>query len=205
MALRKNNCSTKNNISINEYIKVKYNPYTYEFTLLESSIPQIENSKINLIINKNKEKAFQFWYKEFINSIFEELNSKTFKIVFNGRNDEFLDLKEEVDYLNLNGWNIKLELIQFKENSHILNDLQKYIDNISKEAPEELKKEIEDKKALEEFEIAKNSEAEVSIIATMSSGKSTLLNAILGKEILPSKNEACTATICRIKDNKNIP
>lgn len=205
MALRKNNCSTKNNISINEYIKVKYNPYTYEFTLLESSIPQIENSKINLIINKNKEKAFQFWYKEFINSIFEELNSKTFKIVFNGRNDEFLDLKEEVDYLNLNGWNIKLELIQFKENSHILNDLQKYIDKISKEAPEELKKEIEDKKALEEFEIAKNSEAEVSIIATMSSGKSTLLNAILGKEILPSKNEACTATICRIKDNKNIP
>lgn len=33
----------------------------------------------------------------------------------------------------------------------------------------------------------------VCVMATMSSGKSTFLNAILGEEILPEKNEACTA------------
>lgn len=31
------------------------------------------------------------------------------------------------------------------------------------------------------------------VVATMSSGKSTLINALLGKEILPSSNRACTA------------
>ena len=31
------------------------------------------------------------------------------------------------------------------------------------------------------------------VMATMSSGKSTLINALLGQQILPSRNEACTA------------
>src|SRR5699024_7103687 len=33
-----------------------------------------------------------------------------------------------------------------------------------------------------------------------SSGKSTLINALLGKKLMPSKNEACTATITEILD-----
>ncbi len=40
----------------------------------------------------------------------------------------------------------------------------------------------------------------VAVIATMSSGKSTTLNAMLGVPLLPSKNEACTATVCEIED-----
>lgn len=40
----------------------------------------------------------------------------------------------------------------------------------------------------------------VAVVATMSSGKSTLLNAMLGASVLPSKNEACTAIITRMVD-----
>ena len=40
----------------------------------------------------------------------------------------------------------------------------------------------------------------VAVIATMSSGKSTTLNAMLGVSLLPSMNEACTATIYKIDD-----
>ena len=43
----------------------------------------------------------------------------------------------------------------------------------------------------------------IMMIATMSSGKSTLINAILGGELLPSKNEACTAVISKIFHVKN--
>ena len=43
---------------------------------------------------------------------------------------------------------------------------------------------------------------EVFAIATMSAGKSTLINALLSKKLLPSSNEACTATITKII-NKN--
>lgn len=41
------------------------------------------------------------------------------------------------------------------------------------------------------------------VMATMSSGKSTLINALLGEEILPSKNEACTSKIYSIIDDDN--
>jgi hypothetical protein len=46
---------------------------------------------------------------------------------------------------------------------------------------------------------------EVFVMATMSSGKSTLINALLSKKLLPSSNEACTATITKVinKNQKN--
>ena len=200
MAQRKKVVSESQERNTLEFIGIRYNPYIYEVEILKSSYDLNNQSRINLIIQKNKDKALHFWYKDLINAISEDFNSRTFKLIFNGRNEEYSDILEEIQYLQKNGWGISSELIPLKENKNILKELEIYIKDIVKNAPHELKKELKEKKAIEEFEIAKNSEAEVSVIATMSSGKSTLLNAILGKEILPSKNEACTATICRIKD-----
>lgn len=44
----------------------------------------------------------------------------------------------------------------------------------------------------------------VAVVATMSAGKSTLLNAMLGDNLLPTKNTACTATIFRIEDHDGL-
>lgn len=41
----------------------------------------------------------------------------------------------------------------------------------------------------------------IAVCATMSSGKSTFINALLGRDYIPSKNEACTAKITSISDN----
>ncbi len=41
----------------------------------------------------------------------------------------------------------------------------------------------------------------VAVVATMSSGKSTVINALLGKEMLPSSNAACTALNYSILDD----
>lgn len=46
---------------------------------------------------------------------------------------------------------------------------------------------------LSKFDIQNDEIIPVCVMATMSSGKSTFLNAILGDEVLPEKNEACTA------------
>lgn len=46
---------------------------------------------------------------------------------------------------------------------------------------------------LEKFNIRFEDVFPVCVMATMSSGKSTFINSILGEEILPEKNEACTA------------
>ncbi|MBN6077484.1 dynamin family protein [Aggregatibacter actinomycetemcomitans] len=46
---------------------------------------------------------------------------------------------------------------------------------------------------------------EVVVVATMSAGKSTVINALIGKELLHSANEATTATITRIHDKDGLP
>lgn len=46
---------------------------------------------------------------------------------------------------------------------------------------------------------------EVIVVATMSAGKSTVINALIGKELLHSANEATTATITRIHDKDDLP
>lgn len=45
----------------------------------------------------------------------------------------------------------------------------------------------------------------IAVCATMSSGKSTFINALLGGYYIPSGNEACTAKITSITDNDNFP
>lgn len=51
--------------------------------------------------------------------------------------------------------------------------------------------------------VKKSNKIKISVIATMSSGKSTLINSLLGEELMPSKSEACTAKIIRIDNNSN--
>lgn len=201
MAIRRENQNLSSNENSKEHIGIKYNPYTYEVTLFGSSIPLEKNSKTNLIMGKYTNKPLYLWYKELVKALYEDFNTKNFKITFHGRENDYSDILDEISYLNNNNnWNLRSELIPFNENQTIIKELSHYIDDVLATSPDELKKELKESCAIEEFNFSKNEEAEVSVIATMSSGKSTLLNAILGDEILPSKNEACTATICRIKD-----
>ena len=46
---------------------------------------------------------------------------------------------------------------------------------------------------------------EIIVVATMSAGKSTVINALIGKELLHSANQATTATITRIHDKDGLP
>lgn len=185
--------SFKNKIAIN------YNPYTYE--LIISGVAEKRNSKLRELISRNSDKNLQSWYKELIKKIAEELNSKAFLIDFKGREIEYLDLKDEINLLNKSGWNISINYNELKLNEKdIFNKLNEFVLDIKNNAPTGLLKSLKKENVFEEFYKAKDSDAYVSVIATMSSGKSTLINGILGQELLPSKNEACTATISYIKD-----
>lgn len=55
----------------------------------------------------------------------------------------------------------------------------------------------------EEFKETDDTDADINVIATMSSGKSTLINSMIGAEILPAANEATTATVLRFFDTEN--
>ncbi|HRZ84431.1 MAG TPA: dynamin family protein, partial [Candidatus Hydrogenedentes bacterium] len=45
---------------------------------------------------------------------------------------------------------------------------------------------------------------EVSVIATMKAGKSTFLNAMIGRDLLPEDVEPCTATVTRVRDTDGL-
>lgn len=47
---------------------------------------------------------------------------------------------------------------------------------------------------------AEHSIFEIAVIATMSSGKSTIINALIGQDLLPAANAATTAKVTRIRD-----
>lgn len=95
------------------------------------------------------------------------------------------------------------ELLQKKEEDY------KKSEEISLEKEEDYKKsgEILQKSLLRDdffpdgIKIDKTKIFPTVVLATMSSGKSTLINALLGKEILPSCNEACTALTYSILDD----
>ena len=61
--------------------------------------------------------------------------------------------------------------------------------------------ELRDEAVLNAFRNAKSSDFEVCVVATMSAGKSTLINALIQDKLMPSKQEDCTAIITRIKDD----
>ena len=90
-------------------------------------------------------------------------------------------------------------LISAKETS----DKEILIDEVFKEIQEGPFDELRDTEIISAFQHEKSSDFEVCVVATMSAGKSTLINAMLGTKLMPSKQEACTAIITKIKDNKN--
>lgn len=177
-------------------IFIKYNPFTLD---TEIEVDGDNYSKKNNF-SFNKKKRLQEWIDSFIKKLDDELNyNGSYHIKFHGTKLDYEDINEAIK--KLENREIQLEHIETKE----ITDRKKEVENIFYEIQnnsydlENLKSEdLKDR-----FEKILNSEFEINVIATMSSGKSTLINSLLSKKILPSSNEACTATITRIKDIDN--
>lgn len=125
-------------------------------------------------------------------------------IHFKGRRIDFDDLQYAID---LYKGPVKFELVfeESKNDVDIINELDGIFADIKrKNIPEFSAKNNDGKDIFAAYEEVKNGIFEVSVIATMSSGKSTLINSLLHTELLPSENKACTATICRILDNDDM-
>ena len=185
-----------------EQIEFQYEPYFCKINILNSSIELNKNSRTRLIIKKNKGKALYIWIEEFIKSIGEDFNTKYIKIIFKGRKEEVGDVLEAINKFNENGWKLEIEFIEITENKKIIEECKECLQEIENSKIESLKEEFKKYEVRKKFDEANNSDIEIGVIATMSSGKSTLINAMLGQEILPSKNEACTSIICRIENDK---
>lgn len=172
-------------------IFIKYNPYKVETEIIIDGKPIKANSALNVY-----EKRLQEWIEDLPQILVNECNTKKFKILFHGTILDYEDLLSVAKDANEHGIFIECEHIPAKE----VKDKEQAIKEIFlkiQNGPFEELKQPDIKRA---FEMASSSDFEVNVVATMSAGKSTLINALLREKLMPAKQEACTATITKIKD-----
>lgn len=176
---------------------IKYNPYKLETEITVDGRKLAENSKLR---EKTKsDSRLQEWVEELPQILVSEYNDTAFEVLFHGTMPDYEDLDEALAeaYDNKLLTKVKLERKAAKETS----DKEKLIDEVFKKICEGPFDELHDSEVRDAFEHAKSSDFEVCVVATMSAGKSTLINSMLQRKLMPSKQEACTAIITKIRDN----
>lgn len=181
-------------------VKIKYNPYVVETEFL------LNNKKID---NKSnfyymQDKRLQEWiepigdWKGLFQELFEYFNSsEKLSLEFNGTLPDFKDIEYAKGKYGLKCFKeVELVHIPAKGSENKVELLKKQFNKIVNSPIDELK----DPQIREAFDTTISSEFEIVVIAPMSSGKSTLINSIIGKKILPEASMATTATIVKITD-----
>ena len=173
-------------------IFIKYNPYRLETSITIDGAAPKQNSRLNF-----GDHRLQEWIEELPDILFEECSSRDFKIKFHGTILDYEDVEAMAREAKKKGLNIELEHIPAKE----VSDKEAAIDDIFDKIQAGPFDELKQPDVVKAFNMAKSSDFEVNVVATMSAGKSTLINAFLRQKLMPAKQEACTATITEIKDN----
>lgn len=175
---------------------IKYNPYKLETEITVDGNKLKQNSKLGEKIMPGS--RLQEWVEELPIYLVDEYNDKNFEIIFHGTLMDYEDLIAVfTDAYEQGILTAKLDHKPAKETS----DKEALVNDVFREIQNGPFDELKDTEILNAFEHAKSSDFEVCVVATMSAGKSTLINAMLGQKLMPSKMEACTAIITRIKDN----
>ncbi|MFR3728270.1 dynamin family protein [Lacrimispora sp.] len=173
-------------------IFIKYNPYKLVTEIKIDGEPLKKNSKLNF-----EDRRLQEWVETLPDLLFEECSTRDFKIIFHGTIPDYEDMVGMVEDAEKRDIHIELEHIPAKEVKDKEDAIQEVFDEIQNGPFDELRQ----PDVIKAFNLAKSSDFEVNVVATMSAGKSTLINSLLQQRLMPAKQEACTATITEIKDN----
>ena len=170
---------------------IKYNPYQITTEIKVDGQAPKANSALNVVGFRLQE-----WVERLPQILIDEYRDSNFEVEFTGTeadyNDVVASFKSFGDKVNAN--------CRLNATPNI-DEVEETIDQIFKEIKNNKKvPELSSPAIIEAFDKAKNSRFEVNVVATMSSGKSTLINALLGQQLMPAANEATTATIVKIVD-----
>ncbi len=178
-------------------IQITHNPFIVETTFLFNGLPPAEGCKLS----SYRESRLQVW----VEKLFDELSilfngDNHFRIVFKGIESDFLDIQEAAQAAIAEGMQVELEWIEAVPAEQRLERIRELVDE-AHQNPSFAQFITNDESISHSLNDAFNRDFDVYVVATMSSGKSTLINAMLGCDLLPAGNEATTATITRITDN----
>ena len=170
-------------------LKVKYNPYLLKTEIsIDGKTPK-PNSKLNF-----GKLRIQEWSSRLPKILVDECSDKNYDITFEGTKTDYDDLRCAIEADK----SITCTLHHIAHPS--VSEVEEEVDRIFKEIQSGPVPQLRDESILEAFKKAKNQEFEINVVATMSSGKSTLINALIDKKLMPVANMATTASIVRIID-----
>lgn len=180
-------------------ININYDTLSYEFNL-DCDIKDIKDN-IEEILKNFEGKRITEWFEEFLTKIIPFTNNDTFSVKICGV-DEYE--KNVIDYIlkenvNINDFSIiSIDDHEIKLKYKAIDNYFHYLEN-SKDTIEinSVEKHLPTIKNI-------NTIIEIPVIATMSSGKSTVLNAMIGQDFLHEDSGATTATTCTIKVNNEL-
>lgn len=180
-------------------IEIVHNPFLVQTTFKIDGREPGENSQFS----EFKTQRLQMWVENFFDVIKEIFNGTTkFNIHFKGVPADCADFEQEVEKFNKKGMQIELTCERVEGAETRLDKVSKMINEVK--ANPLFEEYFESNSFLKEkISQTLDKDFNVYVIATMSSGKSTLINAMLGCSLLPALNEATTATIATIYDNDN--
>lgn len=178
-------------------VEIKYNPYLVETDIWINN--ERENKESNLL-KKIEGKRLQDWKQEWILKFLITLSNGNDKVylTFLGTDEDYQVFREKViKYQKIAKCMFRIQHRRCAYYSDFVNDIANTFARVRKKL---LIDDPSDKGLIEAYEKIANPYFRINVVATMSAGKSTLINALLGKKLLPSKNEACTASIIEILD-----
>ena len=146
------------------------------------------------------ETRLQVWVEQLFVELEQLFNGDgNYQIVFKGVESDWLDIKEAAEKYKVS----RVEWTPAEPTENRLDKVRQLM--VEAEAHPGLNTYIKSNEEVKKsFAEALNGDFDVYVVATMSSGKSTLINAMLGRDLLPAANEPTTATITRITDNKSM-
>jgi len=182
--------------------KIIYNPLKIKTSFLVNGEPDNRKNSKFREFGEWAQARLQSWIDDLPRALNEEFNEDQYNIIFEGTELDSQDVAEALEDAKREfprvTFNLSIEIRRSPENA--LGQLSDIYEELKDSGQPEFTNDIVEKA----FSMANNIEFPVNVIATMSSGKSTLLNALLGKRILPAANEATTAKTTEIHDNDDL-
>lgn len=182
---------------------ISYNPYQNTTKVVKNGTMLRNNCSLCKGING---KRLQAWFdvevswNGFGKALDIDNNESVCNIEFSGREIDFIDLKEYFEniYVSEKGTIFNLTSKNLSNDDDLL---EKLIDFVEKEKQDGIFDDAQIASIERYINEIKATPFVISVIATMSSGKSTLLNSLMHMELLPTGDDATTANIVEIFDN----
>lgn len=174
---------------------IAHNPFTVDTEILVNNIPPADNCKL-----KNySERRLQQWVEKLFDDLKVIFNDdQHYHITFKGVESDYLDVEAAAQQARSAGAVVELIWEQAAPAEHRLEAIRKLWDDVV--AHPDIGRHVSENDG-QTMEDAYDRNFDVYVVATMSAGKSTLINAMLGTTLLPAANEATTASIVSITDN----